>query len=166
MSGHPVHVLDAGEILHQSFVLAIESKTLFLSKHLETAVFTHRFDLFEFVDRFFDRLIVGQKAAEPAVVDVVLSAAFGFFFDSVLCLTLGADEQHFLVGTLGERFGDVIERVTEEFLRFLQVDNINAVAFAKDVFLHLRVPTADLVTKMNSCFEELFHRYCCQNFIS
>src|SRR5204863_8347532 len=96
----------------------------------------------------------------------ILSAAFGFFLDRVLSLPLRSYEEHFLVGPLGERFRDVIQRVAKQLLGFLQVDNINAVALAKDVFLHLRVPTADLVSKVNSCFEEFFHRYCCQNFIS
>ena len=145
---------------------AVELETLFLCEHLETAVFTHRFDVLHFVDRLLDGLVVRQKAAEPAVVDVVLPAAFRLFLDRFLRLAFCADEKDLLVGTLGQRFRNVIESVAEKLLRFLKVNNINAVAFAKDVFLHLRVPTADLVTKVNSCFEEFFHRNCCQNVIS
>ena len=75
----------------------------FFSEHLQAAVLTHRLDVLELLDRLLDRLIVGQKAAEPAVVDVILSAAFGFFFDSLLCLAFGADEKDLLIGPLGER---------------------------------------------------------------
>ena len=93
------HVLDAGEILHQAFVLAVEFETLFLGEHLKAAVLAHRFDVLELLDRLLDRLIVGQQAAEPAVVDVILSAAFGFFLDRVLRLAFGADKQDLLIRT-------------------------------------------------------------------
>ena len=46
------------------------------------------------LDRLGDRLPVGQHAAEPAVVDVILAAALGRLGDRVLRLALGADEQH------------------------------------------------------------------------
>ena len=59
--GQTVHVLDAGEVLHQAFVLAVEFETLFFRQHLETAVFSHRFDVFQFLDRFLNGLIVGQQ---------------------------------------------------------------------------------------------------------
>ncbi len=48
------HVLDAGKVLHQAFVLAVEFETLFFGEHLKAAVFTHRFDVFELVDRLFE----------------------------------------------------------------------------------------------------------------
>ena len=53
---HAVHVLDAGKVLHQAFMLAVEFETLFLGEHLEAAVLAHRFDVFELVDRFLDCL--------------------------------------------------------------------------------------------------------------
>ena len=161
--GHSAHVLDAGEILHQAFVFAIEFEAFLFGQHLKTAVLTHRLDVLELLDRFLDRLVVCQKATEPSVVDVKLSAAFRFFFDSLLCLTLSADKENLLIGTLGKRFRDVIKSVAEKLLRFLQIYNINAVALSKDVLFHLRIPTAYLMSKMNSCLEEFFHRNCCQN---
>ncbi len=60
---HAVHILDAGKVLHQLFVLTVEAETLFLGEHLKTAVFTHRFDLFQFVDRFLYRVEVGEQSA-------------------------------------------------------------------------------------------------------
>jgi hypothetical protein len=36
----------------------------------------------------------------------------------------------------------------------LQIYNINAVALSEDVLFHLRIPTANLVAKVNPCFEE------------
>ena len=43
--------------------------------------------------------------------------------------------------------------------RFLQVNNINAVTGAKDIRLHLGVPTTGLVTEMNTGLQHLTHGY-------
>src|SRR5207248_8237350 len=39
----------------------------------------------------------------------------------------------------------------------LQIDDVNAVALAKDVFLHLGVPALGLVPEVDARFEQLFH---------
>ena len=51
-------------------------------------------------------------------------------------------------------------------LRFLQVNNINAVAFSENVFFHLRIPTAHLMTEVNARFEQFLHCYCCQSLFT
>jgi hypothetical protein len=50
--------------------------------------------------------------------------------------------------------------VLEHFQGFLQVDYVDAVAFAEDVFLHLRIPALGLVPEVNTGFEQFLHRYC------
>jgi hypothetical protein len=39
----------------------------------------------------------------------------------------------------------------------LQIDNVNAVALAKDVLFHLWVPAPYLVTEVNTGLQQLFH---------
>ena len=39
--------------------------------------------------------------------------------------------------------------------RLLQVDDIDAVSFSKDVLLHLGVPSSGVVSEMNTCFKQL-----------
>jgi hypothetical protein len=39
----------------------------------------------------------------------------------------------------------------------LQVDDVNAIALAKDVFLHLWVPAPYLVAEVNAGLQQLFH---------
>ncbi len=54
-------------------------------------------------------------------------------------------------------------RVAEKFLRFLQVDDINAVALAENVFFHFRIPASNLMSEVNARFEQFLHCYCSQN---
>src|SRR4029453_14657651 len=42
--------------------------------------------------------------------------------------------------------------------RFLKVDDVNAVALAEDVLLHLRIPAFGLVAEVHSGLEQLLHR--------
>src|SRR5581483_5199557 len=46
---------------------------------------------------------------------------------------------------------------------FLQVDNVDPVTFAKDVFLHLWIPALGLVPEVNAGFEQFLHRNRRQN---
>src|SRR5215831_11709070 len=108
-------------------MLVLELEALFFREHFHTAILTHCLDVLELLDRFLDRLIVGQKAAEPSVIDVILPATLCLFLDRLLSLSFRSDKQDLLIRPLGKRFGDVIERVAEEFLSLLQVNNINAV---------------------------------------
>ncbi len=45
----------------------------------------------------------------------------------------------------------------EHLHRLLQIDNVDTVAGAENVLLHLRVPAAGLMAKMNSGLQELLH---------
>jgi len=101
---------------------------------------------------------VGEQAAEPALVDVEHLAAFGLLGDGFLSLAFGADEEHILAlrGHLAHEPGGVLEHLE----RFLKVDNVNAVAFAEDIFLHLGIPALGLVPEVNAGFEQFLHRYC------
>ena len=61
---------------------------------------------------------------------------------------------------------DEPERVTKHALGLLQVNNVNSVALAKDVFLHLRIPAPHLVAELHAGFQKFFHRNRNQTLIS
>jgi hypothetical protein len=96
-----------------------------------------------------------SKSAQPALVDVEHLAAGGFFGDGFLRLALGADEQHVLA--LRGHFDYIAGRVFEELQRLLQIDDVDTVTFAKDVFFHLWIPALGLVPEVNAGFEQFFH---------
>src|SRR5207302_1863538 len=153
-----VHSFDARKRFVQTLPFAIEFDALFLGQFFITAIGLHRFQIFEPLDRFLYGLKIRQETAQPALVDIILSSALGFLADSVLGLTLRAHEQHCLAAILSNRVGDILKRLAKHLLRLLQIDNIYAVALAENIFLHLRVPTAHLVTEVNTGLQQLFHR--------
>ena len=61
----------------------------------------------------------------------------------------------------GGQVGDELGRFLEHLQRLLQVDDVNPVALAEDVFLHLRIPALGLMPEVNASFEQLFHRDVC-----
>jgi hypothetical protein len=117
----------------------------------------HRFQFFQTLDRLLYRQHVGEQSAQPALVDIVHRAAAGFLGDGFLRLALRAHKEHVLA--LGCHFTNEPRRVLEHLQGLLQVDNVNSVSFAEDVFFHLRIPALGLVPEVNAGFEQFFHRY-------
>ena len=52
--------------------------------------------------------------------------------------------------------------VLEHLQGLLQVDDVNPVALAEDVFLHLGIPALGLMPEVNASFEQLLHGDCGQ----
>ena len=90
--GQTVHISDAREIFHQTLVLTVKLQTLFFCQHLETTIFFHSFDVFHFLHRFLHGLKICHQTAQPAIIDIKLSATLRLFFNRVLGLTFGADK--------------------------------------------------------------------------
>ena len=138
--------------------LAIKLDAFLLRQLFVAAISLHSLQLFETLDGFLHGLEVGQQAAEPALIDVVLTGTLSFLADRILSLSLGADKEHGLSSVFGDCARDKRERVAKHSLGLLQVNNVNAVALAKDVFLHLWIPAPNLVAEMHAGFQKFFHR--------
>src|SRR4029077_2498623 len=112
------------------------------------AFLLHLAQLLQALDALLDGAEVGQHAAHPAAVDEVHTAARGLRLDGLLCLLLRADEEH---GTAagGDVAGEV-PRIVEQTDGLLQVDDVNAVAGGEDISLHLWVPAAGLMSKVDT----------------
>ena len=115
----------------------------------------HLLQFLEPLDRLLHRHHVGEQAAQPALIDIVHLAAGGFFGDGFLRLALGADEQDVLA--LRGHFDYIPGGVLEQLQGLLQVDDVDSVTFAEDVFLHLWIPALGLVPEVNAGFEQFFH---------
>src|SRR5438876_5904260 len=148
--------LDAAQRGEELLALVAHAPDLLLGERLDhLRVLEHLLELLQAVDRLLDGVEVRQHAAEPARVDVERPAALGLLADGVLRLLLGADEQH-LPALRGEIAHEVVG-VAEELHGLLQVDDVDAVAGAEDVRLHLRVPPASLVAEVDPRLEQVFH---------
>src|ERR1019366_4813706 len=153
--GQTVQILDAGKVRLQVLALALQLDDFFLREQLVTAIRGHLVEFFQPLHRLLDGHPVGEQSTEPALVDVEHAAALRLFGDGILCLALGTDKQNQLA--LGSDVGDELGGLLEHLQGLLQVDNVNPVALAKDVFLHLRVPALGLMPEVNTCFEQLLH---------
>ena len=89
------------------------------------------------------------------MVDIVLTGTSCFFSNCVLGLFLGPNEQEDT--TVLSFFFNKIVSVVDHLNGLLQIDDVDAITFRKDIRLHLRVPTTGLMTKMYTSFKKLFH---------
>ena len=89
------------------------------------------------------------------MIDVRHSRTLCLFSDNLGCSALGADEQDFFlfIGEVGNLFESIIECWDGVF----QIDDVNLVPGAENVWLHLWVPVAALVSEMYSCAEHFLH---------
>ena len=77
------------------------------------------------------------------------------FRDGVLRLALGADEQH--AAAARDRVRDGLERLMQQRHRLGEVDDMDIVAGAENIRLHLRVPAVRLVAEMGAGVEQAAH---------
>ena len=113
-------------------------------------------DLAQPLDRGRDCLEIGQHAAEPAIVDVILAAALGRVGDRILRLALGADQKH--APAAGDDLADRLQPLMQQRHGLFEIDDVNAIADAEDVGRHLRVPAPRMVAEMNAGLQQLAHR--------
>ena len=129
--GHAAHVLDAAERAVELVALALHGEALFLGVAAGLAGGEHLVELAQARDRAGDGLPVGQRAAEPARIDVILRRALGGVGDGVLRLPLGADEQD--AAALGDGVGHRLQRLMQHRHGLREIDDVDVVAGAEDV---------------------------------
>src|SRR6266403_2616610 len=154
-AGKPRHLLDSAQVLLQLLHLVLEQRHFLLGQLLEGAVGRHLLQRLQAIDAALDGLEVGQRAAQPAIGDVELAGARRLLDHRVLRLLLGADEEH--GPAAGADVADELEGLAREPHGLLQIDDVDAVAGAEDVRLHLRVPALGLVAEVDAGLEQLAH---------
>ena len=152
--GRAAHVLDAAQGLVELFLGAGELQHLTLGE-AGVLLAQRLVDGAQRLDRVRDGLPVGERAAQPAGVHVILGRALGGISHLLRRRALGADEQHAAALGHGVRHGD--ERLVEQRNGLREVDDVDAVAAAIDVVPHLRVPAVGLVAEVHASFEQLTH---------
>ena len=137
------------------FISSWSFATSFLGRRSKSPWSLHVLELAQTRDALLDRREVGQRAAEPALVDEERAGALGLFANDVLRLLLGADEQNDFA---------LARHLLDDFVGFAQllhgereIDDVDAVALLEDERLHLGVPAAGLVAEVDACLEQLAH---------
>src|SRR5262249_53769132 len=154
--GQPRHAADALEVLRQLAALLLVAGDLLLRERIEAAVGGHRFQIPEAAQTALNGREVREEAAEPAFVHEKHAAALRLFGNDVLRLALRADEQN--SAALGGEAAHEFFGVAEQLDGLAQVDDVDAVPFAEDVLLHLRIPAFRLVAEVHSGLQQILHR--------
>ncbi len=145
-------------------MLATKHGNFFLGSHRShAAVFFHEFQFAHAFDAALDRRVIGQHAAEPTVDHVRLIQFFCDVFDRLLGLLLRTHEEDMITANDG-----VVDKTlgkAQLIEGFSKIDDIDAIAIAKDVRGHLRVPTFGLVTKMQTCLQQILNAHFGQGYV-
>ncbi len=154
------HVFDAFQVLIEVLQFAAQPRFFFFRKFVDPAVFRHGLQQLQPLDGFLQRRPVRQRPAQPAVVHKESAAAFRFFGNRFLRLPFRAHKQHRF--SLRGKLAHEAARFAKHLEGFLKINNVDAVAFSENIFLHLRIPSPRLVTEVNSGLQQFFHRnfYC------
>ena len=112
-------------------------------------------ELFEALEALADGAEVRQRAAEPALGDVVHADVGDVLLDDAAGLPLGSDEQHVLA--LRDGLGQKLASQQEPLDGLLDVDDVDLVALAINVRRHLRVPVRGTVSEVDAGFDKVFH---------
>ena len=149
--GQPAHVLDAAERAVELVALALQVEPLLLGVAAGFVGGEHLLELAQPLDRAGDRLPVGQRAAEPARIDVILRALLAASaMASCACRLVPTNRMRPPLATvsltacsarcsIGTRLGEI--------------DDVDVVAGAEDVIPHLRVPAVGLMAEMYASFQ-------------
>ena len=89
------------------------------------------------------------------MIDVRHTRTLCLFSDNPGCSALGADEKNFFLFI--SEVGDLFESIIKCWDCVFQIDDVNFVPGAENVWLHPRVPVAALVSEVNSCAEHFLH---------
>ena len=155
--GEFVHFAETGQILHQAGQLAAEGSLLFFTDLGEPGALELLLDLVETSHTFADRGKIRQRSAQPAVMDVELSARLGGIFDRFLCLLFAADEKD--LPAPGHDTGEELRRGVELLDRAADVDDVDVVFLFEDELPHLGVPALGLVSVVDAGFEEFVDQF-------
>src|SRR5690606_26991944 len=91
------HILDTTQAAIQFFQITGAHQGFFLGQLVESAVLGLGFQFTKAFDGRADGLVVGQHAAQPAMIDVRRATTCSFFANDLASGTLGADEQNLVL---------------------------------------------------------------------
>ena len=147
-----VHGADALQVALQLGLFTTEGSELLLGHHLEFWLLFDVIKVSPACDALLDRFVVGQGAAQPAVIHVELTASLSGFFHGVLSLALATHEEDALA--FAGQITEEIRSGIDLFESFLKVEDVDLIPGFEDEGFHLRVPTLGLMTKMDAGFDE------------
>ena len=117
------HLENAVEVPSELGRFAIERRQFLFAHLLVIGRFLDLFDVLQATDAFPDGGEIGQRAAEPALIDIKLSAGHRRFLDRFLRLLLAADEQN--LAAAARYFLKKFGRAMQLLHRFIEIDDVD-----------------------------------------
>ncbi len=117
---------------------------------------SHLLELLQTLNGALNGHEICKQPSQPALIHIVHAAPLRLLGDSFLSLALGSDKQDGLA--LRSHLGHKTHGVLEQLQGLLKVNDVNPIAFAKDVLFHLWIPALGLVPEVNAGFEQFLHR--------
>ena len=137
--------------------LAANGRSLGFVDLSECRGFLKGLNLFETGHAAADGGEVGERSAQPALIDIELTGRFGCFRDGTLGLFFGSDEENF--STIANEIAEVFRRAIDLLDGEPEVDDVNRIFFLEDVIAHLGIPSLGLVSIMDAGLEEFRHEF-------
>ncbi len=132
--------------------LPVQEEALLLRIELEGVLLLSSLQFLQPTNLLPDGLEVREHPAEPPLGDEEGTGALRFLFDDATELALGANEKHTL--SLEHHLPHRLLGPVEPVQGLAEIDDVDAVALREDEPLHLRIPTAGLVSEMDTCLEQ------------
>ena len=145
------HIFDTAQIFGQFFHFMFQNDNFFFRQNVKSAVSFHCFQFAQTSNTGLNGFEVSQHTAQPTFVYEEHVATGSFVFHSFLSLFFGTNEQNVFASS--SNFTDEVISFVNFFYSFLQVDDVDTIAFSEDVRSHFRVPTTGLVTKVYTSFK-------------
>src|ERR1700688_2600736 len=151
------HIFDTRQVLLQMLQFAVQASSLFLGELRHPAVFGHGLQCLQALDGLLEGGPIRQRATQPAMIDVEHAAAVRFLRNRFLCLALCSQEKDGLAAAA--LFAHKAGSLAKQLQCLLQINDVDSIAFAENILLHLRIPAAGLMAEMNSSLQQFLHRY-------
>ena len=158
-AGKTLHILNTTKGLLKLYSFLFKLKGLFFSHKLKGTIFIHLLNRLQSVNTTLNSIEVCKHTAQPSMINKIHTGSFGFFLNRVSCLSLGTHKENIL--TFGSRIFYRLHGLIKHLYRLLKIDDIDTIPCAKDIGLHLRIPSVCLVSEVNSRLQKLFHCYWC-----
>ncbi len=112
-------------------------------------------DVFQASDTLANRGEICQRATEPALVHIKLSAGDGRLFHRFLRLLFAADKKNF--PATSRYFLQKFRCAMQLAHRLIKINDVDLIALLENEWLHFRVPPLRLMAKVDTSFKQFRH---------
>ena len=156
------HVFNPAYTLFEFFHITGKHQCFFFGQLFKSAVSRLYLQLFQAFDGSPDGFVIGQHAAQPALVNIRHSGTTGLFLDDFAGSTFGADKKNFLTPLC--HLLDLAKCLVEGRNGMFKINDMDFVTGAENKGFHFRVPVATLMAEMNTGLQHVFHASSSHNF--